>query len=255
MQALRKPCLHTLSIRLPVQSEGSTRARVQEILHSSPDVTDVDLILANEEQLVVVTNELQRQMHGILKLALVMESLEKKSTLQALAESVANDTCIKSLTIQVGNGLTDALGVALATALTTNTTLQHLFLSDQCVSPPTYKQSHMGVAAYHAMSAMLRVNTQLQLTNPTAPEALQLPVSTSRNVRAHQIRRAFQQLCIEKRLNAVGRGRLLAAYQTTRTEWVDSIIALSAFDSLQVDCTFSLLQLNPLLCPTTTTKR
>jgi hypothetical protein len=60
-----------------------------------------------------------------------------------------------------------------------------------------------------------------------------------------------KQMCIEERLNDVGRGSLLASSQTPREEWVDALQKLNATnddDLLEVGCLYSLLRSNPSVC-------
>jgi hypothetical protein len=101
----------------------------------------------------------------------------------------------------------------------------------------------LGVQAYEAFGAMLRVNTSIELNLPVPPidDAVgDQKLDDSRN-----------QLLIEQRLNEVGRGRLLASSQTPREEWVDALQELNApndNDLFEVGCMYSLLQLNPSVC-------
>jgi hypothetical protein len=99
----------------------------------------------------------------------------------------------------------------------------------------------LGVQAYEAFSAMLRVNTSLVMKLP--------PFKTAGA--DERLRESRKQMVIEKRLNQVGRGRLLSR-QTTREEWVDALYELHSFNVngndypiFRVSCVYSLLRLNP----------
>jgi hypothetical protein len=98
-------------------------------------------------------------------------------------------------------------------------------------------KAHLGVHAYEAICAMLRVNTNLFLSVP--------PCTAGGDERLLQSRK---QMSIEKRLNEVGRGTLLSSIDTPREAWLDALQELNhkdIDDTLKVSCLYSLLQLNP----------
>jgi hypothetical protein len=136
--------------------------------------------------------------------------------------------------------------VALAAALTLNTTLRKITLSVMHVLPgdPLPNIDVLGAQSYEALAAMLRVNTILFLNLP--------PFETAGA--DERLRESRKQMRIEQRLNHVGRGRLLSSSQTTRKEWVDTVRVLNSYSSVgetpefNVSCVYSLLRLNPAIC-------
>jgi hypothetical protein len=103
----------------------------------------------------------------------------------------------------------------------------------------------LGAPAYEAFSAMLGVNTSLILELPPFGNT----VDDERLVDSHN------QMCLEQRLNHVGRGGLLSSSQTTREQWVDALHKLSTYDDDDVNdsplffvsCVYSLLRLQPAI--------
>jgi hypothetical protein len=132
--------------------------------------------------------------------------------------------------------------VALAEALTVNKTLRSIILDAEPVTLGTFnKIATFGCQAYEAFSAMLRVNTSINLEFPPFDDASgDQTLVDSRN-----------QMRIELRLNKVGRGKLLSSSQTTKEEWVDALHELSSnevddeSDAFRLSCVFGLFRLNP----------
>jgi hypothetical protein len=164
----------------------------------------------------------------------------------SLARAVGLNRHIQSLTLRVGTGFTDVLGVALAQALQVNTTLRELILVDQW-DYGFRTTDHMNIAAYQALRNMLRVNTSVVLKVPA------LDCRWSPDL-ADIVRPYYDRMLIEMRLNAAGRGGLmLVGSQASRAAWVNTLHELNAQeknddDDLQVDCLFTLLKLNPSIC-------
>jgi hypothetical protein len=162
---------------------------------------------------------------------------------KAVASAIRSDCNLEHLTLEMKTGFSDEAGVALAEALTVNKTLLRITLS----VPPVLHQSHyiatLRVPAHEALATILRLNTSLVIEFP--------PLNNGRfNERFLESR---QEMCIEQRLNQVGRGRLLASRQTTREEYVDALHELSScnFDdspAFKVSCMYCLLQLQPAVC-------
>jgi hypothetical protein len=141
------------------------------------------------------------------------------------------------------DGFTDEAGIALAEAVKVNTTLHTITLSDTAYSLNVHNKAALGVSAYEAFNAMLRVNTDFTLNlppfNDTADDE---SLADSRN-----------QMRIEQEMNEVGRGELLSSSQTTREEWVDALDELNSGNAeespeFNVSCLYSLLRLNPGTC-------
>lgn len=274
LEALKRcPHLQAVRIRLYPGQAASMRELVQELLQS-PNLSQVDLHLSSQEQLLVVADELQQGRSRKLKyLSLSIGNMSEKGG-QELSKAIEHDQCLQNLTLRVGAGYTDDFGVAVSRALAVNTTLEAVILSDRWPTP--MHKSSMGVQGFQALSAMLRVNTRLQLTNPAPPAGLVM-MSTTATGNIHgdspeAIQGAFDQMCIEKRLNTAHRGKLLlASNQTTRAAWVAALAQLvasskhistatppqAALDGssnlLQevdraLDCAYQMLHLNPLVC-------
>jgi hypothetical protein len=96
--------------------------------------------------------------------------------------------------------------VALAEALTVNKTLREITLNAKTFLTHQLPTGTLGVPAYDAFSAMLRINTSLVLELPEFETA----------VADERLLESWKQMHIEQRLNEVGRGKLLASKQTTK---------------------------------------
>jgi hypothetical protein len=122
------------------------------------------------------------------------------------------------------------VGVALANALTHNSTLRFFTFGGLALRFPVYE----------AFSAMLRINTSVVVK-----------VNSSVNGDDQRLVDSHNQMCIEQRLNQVGRGNLLSPSQT-KTMWMDALdklnlISRKAGDTIElhVSCLYSLLCMNP----------
>jgi hypothetical protein len=190
------------------------------------------LILENEYW-SAVADEIRRGRCNVQTLTLAMTKgtvFEDAEAVKAVASAIRLDQKLTHLTLRMGDGFTDEAGVALAEALMVNTTLRKIDLS--------HRTATLGVPAYEAFSAMLRINTSLVLEIP--PD---IPAGAD-----ERLRESRKQMRIEQRLNQVGRGRLLASRQTTREEYIDALNELNPDnydDAFQVSCLYSLLRLNP----------
>jgi hypothetical protein len=172
----------------------------------------------------------------------------------ALARVLGQNRHLESLTLQIGTGFTDDVGVALAETLEVNTTLQELVLVEQW-DHGIVTVDNMCIPAYQALRKMLRVNTSVVLKLP-----VRLDVTDHRWIDdppTDSARPYYDRMRIEMRLNAAGRGRLmLAGSQVSRAAWVNTLHELIAqedddnhdVDDLRVDCLYTLLKLNPSLC-------
>jgi hypothetical protein len=165
---------------------------------------------------------------------------------EALARAVGHNRHLQSLTLRVGTGFTDAVGVALAQALQVNTTLQELVLVDQW-DYGFRTTDHMNISAYQALRKMLRVNTSVALKVPALDSRWSSDV-------ADTVRPYYDRMRIEMRLNAAGRGGLMmVGSQASKAAWVNTLQELIVQgddddDDLQVDCLYTLLKLNPSIC-------
>jgi hypothetical protein len=212
----------------------------------------VHIVLGTTEHWLAVTDEIRRGRSNVQRLTLGMLEVttsESSEAVKTVASAIRLDYNLEHLTLEIENGFTDEAGVALAEALTVNQNLYKITLSD-FLGEEDYDlddevdKSVLGVQAYKAFSAMLRVNTSL---------VLKLPPFEAAGVDARRLE-TRNEIFIEERLNQVGRGRLLASsIQTTREEWVDALHELSTYDvndsySFDVSCLYCLLRLNPAIC-------
>jgi hypothetical protein len=204
--------------------------------------TDIKLTLAlTLDQWVVVADEIRLGRCLIKQLHLLLgHSSSSKATeaVKLVASAIQEDRHLEYLRLGMEDGFTDEAGVALAEALTINTTLHVLGLDDDFFpSDPVHTKADLGAQAYEAFGAMLRVNTSIDLHLPAFDATFGAI-------------KPFHQMHIEKRLNEVGRGRLLASIQTPREEWIIALQELNApgDDLFEVGCRYSLLRLNPSVC-------
>jgi hypothetical protein len=205
--------------------------------------TDTDLRLSLPlDQWLAVADEIRLGRCLIKSLKLCKEPGANSNATQAVkavASAIREDRHLESLELRLEDGFTDEAGVALAEALTINTTLRRLLLVDNLfASDPLHNTTSLGGQAYEAFCAMLRVNTSLKFEVPVFHSA----------VRDQKALDHYNQMLIEQRLNEVDRGRLLASSQTPREEWVDALqelIAPNDDERFEVSCLYSLLRLNP----------
>jgi hypothetical protein len=197
--------------------------------------TELRLVLKMDHWLAVA-DEIRRGRCNVRSLDLFLlpvTTSEATEAVKALASAMLLDQNLEHLTFELAGGFADEAGVALAEALTVNTTLCKITLSATSV--------YLGTQAYEAFSAMLRVNTSLNLV---------LPAFNTGGANASFLE-CRNQMRIEQRLNEVGRGRLLSSsIQTTREEYVDALYELSSTvvyysPTFRLGCVFSLLRLNP----------
>jgi hypothetical protein len=198
---------------------------------------------------VVVADEIRQGRCNVRRLTLSrLRGAISKATeaVQALAGAIQMDRNLEHITLRMENGFTNEAGIALAEALTVNKTLRKIKLYTDVRLPlqQVHNQATLGVKAYEAFSAMLRVNTNLVLKLP--------PFETAGA--DEMLRESHDQLRIEQRLNNVGRGRLLASRQMTGGQWVDALHELNSGNvddspAFRVSCLYSLLRLHPaVLC-------
>jgi hypothetical protein len=228
---------------------------IVNLLYLPTNITSLALAVEPDHWLVA-SNVICQSWCRIASLHLqMMPCLRSEATeaIKAVADAIRHDHELDGhdlidLTLQMEDGFTDEVGVALAEALTTNKTLHTITLSDDPCGPPLRRRVHnqaaLGVSAYEAFSAMLRVNTGLTLNLPPCNDI------TANDKRVVDSR---EQVRIEQELNYVGRGELLSSNQTTREEWVDALDELNSGNvdespEFNVSCLYSLLRLNPGTC-------
>jgi hypothetical protein len=236
-------CPHLKEITIITKSASANALKSLLELHSA---IDLRLVLNTTENWLAVVDAIRmgRCLLKTLHLGMLHSSLRSKATeaVQALAGAIQMDRNLEHLSLQIEDGFTDVAGVALAKALAINKTLLKITLDDNPVfSDRTLpKPAALGVAAYEALSAMLRVNTSLVLKLP--------PFET--DGANEKLRESRDQLHIEQRWNYAGRGRLLVSTQTTREQWADTLHELNFYNvddscAFQVSCLYSLLRLHP----------
>jgi hypothetical protein len=231
--------------KVVIMTKCVSAAAMQNLLQLRP-ATDLRLILETEQWLAVA-NEIRHGRCNVQRLTLAMlkgESSMATEAVKAVASAIKLDHNLKYLKLQMENGFADEVGVALAEALTVNKTLSRISLAFDCF-PYWAHRATLGAPAYEAFSAMLGVNTSLILELPPFGNT----VDDERLVDSHN------QMCLEQRLNHVGRGGLLSSSQTTREQWVDALHKLSTYDDDDVNdsplffvsCVYSLLRLQPAI--------
>jgi hypothetical protein len=197
------------------------------------------------DQWLAVSDEIRLGRYLIKKLYLRMyrsSTSEATEAAKAIASAIREDRHLETLVLQIEDGFTDEVGVALAEALTINKTLRILLLDDSLFDGEHLNtKASLGALAYEAFGAMLRVNTSLILILP----AFDADVVDERDIKH------FDQMRIEQRLNEVGRGRLLASSQTPREDWINTLQELNTPNDnylFEVSCLYSLLKLHPDVC-------
>jgi hypothetical protein len=198
------------------------------------------------DPLLAVSDEIRQGRCNVQKLAMSLlrgTVSEATEAVQVVASAIQMDRNLTHLELYVSKGFTDEAGVALADALTVNTSLRTIMLTTR-----GQKRATLGVPAYEALSAMLRVNTSLVLKYPLFETA----------GADERVRESRDQMRIEQRLNHVGRGRLLASSQTTKEQWADALYELHSgrdvvnpmnvdddTPAFRVNCLYSVLRSDP----------
>jgi hypothetical protein len=226
-------CPHLRKVLIMTQYASSEAMKC--LLQLRP-VTELRILMATEHWLAVA-EEIRQGRCNVQKLSLYSMHTNSRSeateAVQAVVSAIRRDCNLKHLTLESFHSFTNEESVALAEALTVNTTLRMINFSQATLSAP----------GYEALSAMLRVNTSLVLQLPLfETDGADTKLLESRN-----------QMVIEARLNRVGRGRLLASRQTRREEYVDALHELDSYNvddspAFQVSCLYSLLRLCPAVC-------
>jgi hypothetical protein len=124
--------------RVTITTNWASANALRNLLHSRTAAQfylgQFYLILAlNREHWLAMADEIQRGHHNTRVLGLLMlESTSSEATeaAKAIASVIRRDNRLYVLGLQMENGFTDEAGVALAEALTVNTTLQSITLID-----------------------------------------------------------------------------------------------------------------------------
>jgi hypothetical protein len=233
--------------KVVIMTACASTGAVQELLQLGP-TTDLRLVVNTEHWLAVADGI--RQGHCTIKnlqLALLLQKSSSKATeaMKAVASAIRLDSQLDSLELEMKKYFTNAAGVALAEALTVNTTLCELTLTLDPVRRRIDLQNvdAMGAPAYDAFCAMLRVNTGLILELPPFDD----------DAGDEKLINSVNGMRIEQELNDGGRKRLLSSSQTPREDWVEALDAMNFNNDdetpeFNVSCLYSLLRLNPSVC-------
>jgi hypothetical protein len=158
------------------------------------------------ERWLAVADGIRRDRCTVQSLSLVIIQgagrFEAVEAVQAVLRAIRVDSNLEHRAFEMGYGLTNEAGVALAEALAVNKTLRMSSVNVVC----SFVYDELGAPAYEAFSAMLRVNTSL---------ALKLPPFKTDDADA-KLLESRNQMVIEQRLNKLGRGKVLAPRLTTR---------------------------------------
>jgi hypothetical protein len=202
---------------------------------------------------LVVANEIQNGRFRLQKLVLtrtrVSSTLATSDAIDAIIEAIEQDSSLEHLTLRSTTGFTDEMGVALAKALTVNTTLRGISVVDEYDLfdnlEPEHPRSAFGAKAFKALASMLKTNTKVEIDLPQPRSE-----DTDKGTRTH-----FFQYVIEYMLNKAGRGTLLSSNLTTRRDWINALddMNVRASDNecvseFHLSCVYSMLQLNPNMC-------
>jgi hypothetical protein len=227
-----------------IMTKCASADAIKNLLVQLHSATDLRLVIEKENWLAVA-NEIRHGRCNVQRLTLAMlqgARSDATEAVKAVASAIRQDQNLEHLLLGMENGFTDEGCVALAEALTVNKTLRHIHLSAAPVLDLGNLQHSvaLGVQAYKAFAAMLRVNTSLVLELP--------PFQT--DGADERLLECRNQMHIERRLNQVGRGRLLSSSLTTREEYVDALHELNTYNpkdppTFQVSCVYSLLRLDP----------
>jgi hypothetical protein len=227
--------------KVTIMTQYASADAVKNLLHSPKTLH----LVLHTEPVLAVAQEIQHGRNDIeVPILAILEGTSSEATkaVKAIARAIRRDRIMKRLDLEVQNGFTDEAGVALAKALPVNKTLCEIKLTDNArISDQARNKATLGVQAYEAFSAMLRVNTSL-LTFELPP------LDTAGG--DQRVRESHDQMCIEQRLNKAGRGELLSSSRTTREAWVDALQKLNVTSgddtpAFHASCLYSLLRLKP----------
>jgi hypothetical protein len=120
--------------------------------------------LVELDQWLAVADEIRRGRCNVERLTLTILQVtrsEATEAVKAVASAIQIDRNLEFLYLQLQDGFTDEVGVALAEALTTNKTLRMLRLSAETVLAirDEDNKTALGPQSYEAFSAMHRFNT------------------------------------------------------------------------------------------------
>jgi hypothetical protein len=203
--------------RVFIMTTHASANAMKKLLQLQP-AAELRLAMGKEHWLAVV-DEIRQGRCNLRKLYLTMTHKavsDAMEAVKAVASAIRLNRNLEHLHLQtMQNRFTDEACVALAEAMTVNTTLRKISLSATVHDfHDLHNKATLGAQSYEAFAAMLRVNRNLVLNLPRLDTAF----SNRRLLEYHH------QMIIEQRLNRVGRGRLLApSNHARREEWVDAL--------------------------------
>jgi len=197
---------------------------------------------------LVVAEEIRNGRFHLEELALTRTliscTLATTEALKAMIAALGCDSSLRKLVLGSTTGFTDQMGVALAKALTVNTTLREIHLSSAYKTVDGLESErpldHLDVASYKAFALMAKTNTAITMGLPLL-----------KSDASDETRMQRDRLHIEGFMNEAGRGRLVTSSTTTRTEWVNALDILNDSTAeedgpeFHLSCLYSMLQLNP----------
>ena len=158
-------------------------------------------------------------------------ALETAEAFQVMIGAIQFNGSLRKLNLYSTTGFSDEMGVALAKALTVNTTLvqldlQNTFTTSNSTYHPSQPLKAFGAEAYTAFIAMLKINMNIRLELPD----LKSDADSETRVQQSLMR-------IELQLNYADRGSLVASNQTTREEWVNALQRLNdSCEKNEINC-------------------
>ena len=174
-------------------------------------------------------------------------AFETAEAIQVILGAIECNSSLRKLSLYSTTGFSDEMGVALAKALTVNTTmvwidLQNTYTTSNSAYHPSQPPNTLGAEAYKEFIAMLKINMNVRLKLPN----LKSDADSETRVQQSLMR-------IESNLNEAYCGSLVTSNQTTREEWVNALQRLNDSckndgASFHLSCVYSMLQRNPSLC-------
>ena len=176
---------------------------------------------------------------GCLLRGLVLKSEQvDEAGLSRIAAAIEGNSSLVHLSLTARDVFTAANCAALALSFTANRALVDLSITDRrelVDSDDSFQNMILASKkTCQSFSRVLKVNFRLRL-HLTVPSA-------------YRDTDEFKEMELQMALNTIGRGRLLAD-NCTRTDWVDALLSAKGLDPpLVLDCLYSLLRMNPLIC-------
>jgi len=189
----------------------------------------------------------------VLVRTMVSSASETAEAIESITSAIEYDSSLRSLILRSPTGFTDEMGVALAMALTVNTSLNRIQLQDGYKRSdgrqPLHPPQSLGAETYKAFATLSK----------TRAGKITLGLPSPRSDANDETRKQWDLLRIEDSLNRAGVGKLVASNQPTWEEWIHALDALNGNNEDEdshkflLSCLYSMLQLNPSICQGDTT--